>query len=159
MMSSSQMPELPTHLGHKPLYAIPYFDHDGMYAGSTDTQFLSLGLAQWDPHRAISLKVLRHTGAKWSRQSEELPAHRLCDMVLLLIRALFKPEKPIPAGTFWNQADESQLIAHHPHSPYGEIKTIQDYLTKNRKEVHILLDRLKVLRKELNDLHQEGIIQ
>lgn len=35
----------------------------------------------------ISAKVWRYTGEKWSRQSEELPIHRVLDMAILVCRA------------------------------------------------------------------------
>jgi hypothetical protein len=35
----------------------------------------------------ISAKVWRYTGEKWSRQSEELPMHRVIDLALLICRA------------------------------------------------------------------------
>jgi hypothetical protein len=35
----------------------------------------------------ISAKVWRHTGGKWSRQSEELPLHRALDLALLICKA------------------------------------------------------------------------
>ena len=36
----------------------------------------------------ISAKVWRHTGEKWSRQSEELPLHRVLDLAILTCRAM-----------------------------------------------------------------------
>ena len=55
----------------------------------TDAQGLSLGLAQWNDRGRvdISAKVWRHTGEKWSRQSEELPLHRVLDLAILVCRA------------------------------------------------------------------------
>ena len=35
----------------------------------------------------ISAKVWRYTGEKWSRQSEELPLHRVLDLAILACRA------------------------------------------------------------------------
>ena len=34
----------------------------------------------------ISAKVWRYTGEKWSRQSEELPLHRVIDLAILIVR-------------------------------------------------------------------------
>lgn len=34
----------------------------------------------------ISAKVWRYTGEKWSRQSEELPLHRVLDLAVLICR-------------------------------------------------------------------------
>ena len=52
-------------------------------------QGLSLGLAQWNDRGKvdISAKVWRYTGEKWSRQSEELPLHRVLDLAILVCRA------------------------------------------------------------------------
>jgi hypothetical protein len=49
-----------------------------------------LGLAQWNDRGKvdISAKVWRYTGEKWSRQSEELPLHRVLDLAILVLRAL-----------------------------------------------------------------------
>ena len=62
---------------------------DGRYAYKSDAKGLSLGLAQWNDRGKvdISAKVWRHTGDKWSRQSEELPLHRVLDLAILVCRA------------------------------------------------------------------------
>ncbi len=80
------MPDL-KYLKHRPVVLLPYAAHDGMYAGDTDCVYLSLGWAQWDP-RTLALKTLRHTGERWSRQSEELPLHRILDEALLIASAV-----------------------------------------------------------------------
>ena len=74
--------QIPTNLKHKPVFvAEDYANIDGRYAYDSDAQGLSLGLAQWNDRGRvdISAKVWRHTGEKWSRQSEELPLHRVLD--------------------------------------------------------------------------------
>ena len=98
------MEPLPEHLGHKSVYAMPYQDFDGIYAGDTDIRYLSVGLAQYDATK-VSVKTMRHTGAKWSRQAEELPVHRIIDMTTFLAMVLCDFEEgslTIPAGTFEN---------------------------------------------------------
>ena len=61
---------IPTTLKHKPvLVAEDYGRIDGRTAYGSDAQGLSLGLAQW------------------SRQSEELPLHRVLDLAILACRA------------------------------------------------------------------------
>jgi hypothetical protein len=100
---------IPTNLKHKPVIVSENYGHvDGHYAYKTDTQGLSLGLAQWNDRGKvdISAKVWRHTGGKWSRQSEELPLHRVLDLAILVCRAnqhfreayryekLYDPENP-----------------------------------------------------------------
>lgn len=76
-------PPDPRHLKHRPVVLLGYSSHDGMYAGDTDCQYLSLGWAQWDP-RTLSVKILRYIDGRWSRQSEEVPLHRVLDAALLI---------------------------------------------------------------------------
>lgn len=82
--------KIPTTLKHKPVIVSEEYDHiDGRHAGDSDAKGLSLGLAQWNERGKveISAKVWRHTGEKWSRQSEELPLHRVLDLAILICRA------------------------------------------------------------------------
>lgn len=81
--------KIPTTLKHKPVIISDNYENvDGRYAYQTDAKGLSLGLAQWNDRGKvdISAKVWRHTGEKWSRQSEELPLHRVLDLALLVCR-------------------------------------------------------------------------
>lgn len=102
--------KIPTTLKHKPVIVCEnYANVDGRYAYNTDAKGLSLGLAQWNDRGKvdISAKVWRHTGEKWSRQSEELPLHRVLDLAILICRAkqyfrdayryekLYDPGKPV----------------------------------------------------------------
>lgn len=100
---------IPTSLKHKPVIVCENYDvNDGKYAGNSDAKGISLGLAQWNDRGKvdISAKVWRHTGDKWSRQSEELPLHRVLDLAILTCRTmqyfgdayrmpkLYNPENP-----------------------------------------------------------------
>jgi len=102
--------EIPTSLRHKPVIVARDYDRvDGREAPASDAKGLSLGLAQWNDRGRveISAKVWRHTGEKWSRQSEELPLHRVLDLAILICRArqhfaeayryerLYDPEHPV----------------------------------------------------------------
>ncbi|MFQ8601035.1 MAG: DUF6530 family protein [Oscillospiraceae bacterium] len=81
--------EIPTSLKHKPVIVSENYENiDGRSAYETDAKGLSLGLAQWNERGRvdISAKVWRHTGEKWSRQSEELPLHRVLDLAILVCR-------------------------------------------------------------------------
>ena len=81
---------IPTSLKHKPVIVVEDYDHiDGRNAYHTDAKGISLGLAQWNDRGKvdISAKVWRYTGNKWSRQSEELPIHRVIDLAILICRA------------------------------------------------------------------------
>jgi len=82
--------KIPTTLKHKPVFVSENYENvDGRYAYNTDAKGLSLGLAQWNDRGKveISAKVWRHTGGKWSRQSEELPLHRVLDLAILVCKA------------------------------------------------------------------------
>ena len=102
--------KIPTTLKHKPVVcAEDYAKIDGKYAGKTDAQGLSLGLAQWNDRGSVdvSAKIWRHSGEKWSRQSEEMPLHRVLDLAIMIcktygyfkeayrIKGLFNPENPV----------------------------------------------------------------
>lgn len=81
--------KIPTNLKHKPVVVTEdYSNIDGRFAHSSDAQGLSLGLAQWNDRGRvdISAKVWRHTGDKWSRQSEEMPLHRVLDLAIFICR-------------------------------------------------------------------------
>ncbi|MGI6664046.1 MAG: DUF6530 family protein [Christensenellaceae bacterium] len=82
--------KIPTTLKHKPVFVVNrYEDIDGRNAYTSDAKGLSLGLAQWNDRGKVdvSAKVWRYTGEKWSRQSEELPLHRVIDLALLICSA------------------------------------------------------------------------
>ncbi|MGC4882204.1 DUF6530 family protein [Providencia hangzhouensis] len=95
---------IPNHLSHKPVIRLEnYADIDGEYARTetqdTDTEGLSIGLAMWGTKDkpALSAKVWRHTGDKWSRQSEEMPIHRVIDLASLICAAkLFSEIDSLP---------------------------------------------------------------
>lgn len=82
--------KIPTTLKHKPVIVSENYENiDGRKAYKTDAKGLSLGLAQWNDRGKldISAKVWRYTGEKWSRQSEELPMHRVLDLAILICRS------------------------------------------------------------------------
>lgn len=102
--------KIPTQLKHKPVVCVEeYAKIDGKYAENTDAQGLSLGLAQWNDRGNvdISAKIWRHSGEKWSRQSEEMPMHRVLDLAIMICKTyayfneayrtpgLFDPSKPV----------------------------------------------------------------
>lgn len=81
---------IPTTLKHKPVIVCENYDRiDGRAAYHSDAKGLSLGLAQWNDRGKVevSAKVWRYTGNKWSRQSEELPLHRVLDLAILIAEA------------------------------------------------------------------------
>ncbi len=81
--------KIPVVLKHKPVVVSENYDRiDGRFSSNTDAKGLSLGLAQWNDRGKvdISAKIWRHTGEKWSRQSEEMPLHRVLDLAILICR-------------------------------------------------------------------------
>jgi hypothetical protein len=84
------MMKIPTTLKHKPVIVCENYENvDGRHAYNSEAKGLSLGLAQWNDRGKvdISAKVWRYTGEKWSRQSEEMPPHRVLDLAILVCRA------------------------------------------------------------------------
>lgn len=82
--------KIPISLKHKPVIVSENYENvDGRNAYHSEAKGLSLGLAQWNDRGKvdISAKVWRYTGEKWSRQSEELPLHRVIDLAILVCRA------------------------------------------------------------------------
>lgn len=106
----------PSGLSHKPVVLMPYAPFDGGYSGDTDAKFISIGLPTWDWDDGLSVKIFRHTGNRWSRESEEVPLHRSIDTTKLV--ALFAYNEPgapldVPAGTFTNQDMPLTLAVQH----------------------------------------------
>lgn len=100
---------IPTTLKHKPVIVADDYENIDGRGNSSDAKGLSVGLAQWNDRGNvdISAKVWRYTGEKWSRQSEELPLHRVIDLAILVCRTkqyfmdayryekLYNPEAPV----------------------------------------------------------------
>lgn len=81
--------QIPTQLKHKPVIVCENYEQvDGRSAPESEAKGLSVGLAQWNERGRVdaSAKVWRYTGEKWSRQSEEMPLHRVLDLAILIAR-------------------------------------------------------------------------
>jgi hypothetical protein len=128
----------PKHLMHKPIISVNNYDKiDAQYRNNTDVRALSIGKAQYDKNE-ISLKVWRHTGRKWSRQSEELPLHRNIDLNILLLGALLTD---INSG--YSKTSLREEIDNNK-----SVKEIADYYDSHQD---FLRPRLEELRNRLND--------
>jgi len=84
--------KVPHWLKHKPVVVVDnYASIDGRHSTkNSDTKGISLGLAQWSDRKhyhEISAKIWRYTGEKWSRQSEEMPLHRVLDLAILICKS------------------------------------------------------------------------
>ena len=156
--------KIPTTLKHKPvIVAEDYANVDGRIAYESDAKGLSVGLAQWNDRGRldVSAKVWRHTGEKWSRQSEELPLHRVLDLAIFVCRALkhfreayryeklYDPAQPV-LDRVGLQGD-AMTIAVCTDNPMidEDIRLFADVLSKNDE---LIGERLSVLSRVLKDL-------
>lgn len=147
--------DLPQHLDHKPVFALPYEAFDGPDAGDTDVRFISVGIAQYDPDET-SIKTMRYTGTKWTRQAEELPLHRPIDMTLFLAKTIFDAEGGavgIPKGTFPRQT--SDITVTREQRNFGENASFDAAVAKIRPA---LQERLNTLLQVLSELKRDGKI-
>jgi|SRR5690625_470087 len=151
--------ELPHSLQHRPVYALPYEHFDGPLKGDSDVQYISVGLAQWNPGE-VSLKVFRHTGegGKWTRQSEELPLHRAIDAATFIAKVLFDAEPvqksvTIPTGTFEGQ-EADLIITPEENNPMA--RNFDLYLKDGSENKERYKARLHALYKILNELVEQG---
>ena len=127
----------PEHLNHKPIIAVNDYDKiDAIYANDTDVRALSIGQAQYDKEE-LSVKIWRHTGEKWSRQSEEMPLHRALDLSILSIAAILTDTKAKYPLTSLRE----EIVLE------DRVDEIKDYYKHNEK---MLRPRLEELRKILN---------
>ncbi|MDB5133782.1 MAG: hypothetical protein JWP37_385 [Mucilaginibacter sp.] len=130
---------VPEHLQHKPIIAVNDYDKkDGIYAPNSDAKALSIGQAQYDEDQ-ISVKVFRHTGNKWSRQSEELPIHRALDLTILIISGIFSD----PTSYSTRSSLKEQIIAP------DRLPEISDYYKSNKKQLQPRLEEIKMLLDKL----------
>lgn len=152
--------KIPNHLKHKPVIVLEKYDSiDGMYKGRSDAKGLSLGLAQWNDRRNvdISAKVWRHTESKWSRQSEELPLHRVLDLAILIC----KTKKHINESKHPSMSGEiGKMSLHGKHKPItvnsdnpmiaDDMGELRDFF--NGESGEILDERFALLTEALTDL-------
>jgi hypothetical protein len=156
--------KIPTELKHKPVIVAEDYERiDGRLAGKSDAKGLSLGLAQWNDRGKVdvSAKVWRYTGEKWSRQSEELPIHRVLDLCILITRAmcyfrevyrqdkLFDPQDMrIDRIAIQGNAMPVGICADNPK--IGE--DIELFMQALRNEDEMLSERFAVLAQWLKEL-------
>ncbi|MGI6534602.1 MAG: DUF6530 family protein [Peptococcia bacterium] len=156
--------KIPTTLKHKPVIVSENYENvDGRYAYHSDAKGLSLGLAQWNDRGKVevSAKVWRYTGEKWSRQSEELPLHRVLDLAILVCRAkqhfqeayryekLYDPEEPV-IDRVGLQGDAMTVAVCTDNEKIDEdIKLFRDALSHDDE---LLGERLRTLGRILKEM-------
>lgn len=161
--------DIPTNLKHKPVVVAEDYERiDGRSAYDSDAKGLSLGLAQWNDRGRvdISAKVWRYTGEKWSRQSEELPLHRVLDLAILACRAQFyfqeeayrfpkgyDPEHPqIDRVGLQGDAMTVEVCRRNGHID-EDVQLFQQALARNGE---LLGERMAVLARILGELGYHG---
>lgn len=131
---------VPEHLGHKPIIGVDNYDRiDGRYANNTDAKAISIGKAQWNTED-ISAKVWRHTGEKWTRQSEELPLHRVLDLAILILSSYIREDENGRSKTTLNE-----VVIN-----LEEISTLQKYLNDNKEYLEPRILELKNLLEKIS---------
>lgn len=156
--------DIPTTLKHKPVFVSENYEQiDGRKAYDSDAKGLSLGLAQWNDRGSVevSAKVWRYTGEKWSRQSEELPLHRVIDLAILVCRAklflsesyrfpkLYDPENP-QIDRIGMQGDAMTVSVCTDNTMIDEdIKLFASVLSKDDE---LIGERLTILSKMLKEM-------
>ncbi len=155
---------IPTTLKHKPVIVADNYENvDGRNSGKSEAKGLSVGLAQWNERGRVdaSAKVWRYTGNKWSRQSEELPIHRVLDLAILIAKTqgymrdcyripkLYDPENPIIDRVgLQGDAMTVQICTGNPMID-EDIKLLRDALLRDDE---IIGERLAVLARILKEL-------
>lgn len=155
---------IPTTLKHKPVIVSGNYENvDGRQAYQTDAKGLSLGLAQWNDRGRvdISAKVWRYTGEKWSRQSEELPLHRVLDLAILVCRTrqhfreayryekLYDPQKPeIDRVPLQGDAMSVRVCVENEKIDQ-DIRLFLDGLSADDEMIGERLSRLSAILKEM----------
>ncbi len=156
--------KIPAELKHKPVIVSEDYDKiDGRKANMTDAKGLSLGLAQWNDRGNvdISAKIWRHTGDKWSRQSEEVPFHRVLDLAILICKSklffqerYYKNEKDYPDYPNLERiglqggAMNMSVCTDNEHLE-DDMKLFDDCLHKDDEILSERLNKLSAVLKEL----------
>jgi len=156
--------KIPENLKHKPVIKVEDYDTvDGRYALHTDAKGLSLGLAQWNDRGKVDIsgKVWRHTGEKWSPQSEELPLSRILDLAILVAQSslyfqdayrhekFYDPENPL-IDIIGLQGNRMTVEVDTDNPKIDEdILLFYDAL---QKDGELIGERFRILSRLLNEL-------
>ncbi|MFG0212682.1 DUF6530 family protein [Brevibacillus porteri] len=156
--------KIPTNLNHKPVVVSDNYERvDGRLARNTDAKALSLGLAEGSSRRKVDLsaKVWRYEGEEWSKQSEELPLHRVLDMSILICRSLahfrdayryehyYDPQDPVIDRVALQGDAMNVAICMDNESLHEDIKLFSQGLSNDDEMIG---ERLRTLSKLLKDM-------
>lgn len=98
---------------------------DGYFANETDAQGLSVGHSTWDAND-LSVKVWRNPNKRWSRQSEELPIHRVLDLSILAL-----------SSSFLSDTREDNPISNLGEIVYdkGQLDLVRNYFVEHKDDL------------------------
>lgn len=146
-MATHSAKNIPTHLTHKPVIGCNYVGVvnrvPGKYRDYSDARYISIGHAQYNREEA-SVKVMRHTGKKWSRQSEEVPIQRLPYMMIMLLAAIYKIQNPNEEGSCSKFINEEIVSLDDMDHLRSEVKNWANYLKDGIEGIKDMLSRIDV---------------
>lgn len=123
--------DIPKNLHHKPIVGVNYEKRDEQ-SGGGDAFYLSIGKAQWN-QEDISAKVIRWTGSKWSRQSEELPLWRVLDLAQFLIASI---------------SNQKSTLNEEEVSDKEDVELLKNFIKEN---LNVYIPRLNEIRRLLDN--------
>ena len=156
--------KIPENLKHKPVIKVEDYDTvDGRYALHTDAKGLSLGLAQWNDRGKVDIsgKVWRHTGEKWSRQSEELPLSRILDLAILVAQSSLYFQDAYRHEKFYDPENPLiDIIGLQGYRMTVEVDTDNPKIDEDillfydalQKDGELIGERFRILSRLLNEL-------
>lgn len=143
--------KIPTHLSHIPVIMLENYQAiDGAFAHKTDTQGLSVGVAQWNGAGCadFSAKIWRFAydennskGGRWSRQSEEIPLHRTLDLASLVCASIYYAKN----GEFPSDCEYDLSKSNDAHHQV----LLKQFLVKDDEYLQTSLKRLAKLVNQL----------
>ncbi len=130
---------IPTWLSHKPIIASRYEninpdDYD-------DAKYLSVGRAQYNSNE-VSVKIFRHSGNRWSRQSEEVPIQRIGYMLEMFLVAILHCQNN-------DDVDFHSELMEEVISPQ-DIDFLREQIRNNRHSIFDTLNRVRALIDEID---------
>ena len=156
--------KIPENLKHKPVIKVEDYDTvDGKNALHTDAKGLSLGLAQWNDRGKVDIsgKVRRHTGEKWSRQSEELPLTRILDLAILVAQSSLYFQEAYRHEKFYDPENPLiEIIGLQGNRMTVEVDTENPKIDEDillfydslQKDGELYGERFKILKRLLDEL-------
>lgn len=139
---AEELKDLPTWLSHTPILACDYqeLNRTVLKKDYEDPRFISVGRAQYDSNN-LSVKIFRHSGNRWSRQSEEVPVQRLPFMMAMMLNAIYRVQHK-NQKRYKSDLDEC-LVKPEDLDFMGDcFDEYKELINKGLKEVKDLINRI-----------------